>query len=58
MSIVKKDVSEKSIEWWACEAHPPFFNFRIENRAGKEMVDSDHISRQTNLPDAAQSEEL
>ena len=29
-----------------------FFNFRIEHKVGKEMVDTNHISRQTNLPDA------
>ena len=29
-----------------------FFNFRIEHKPGKELVDADHISRQTNLPNA------
>ena len=33
-----------------------FFDFRIEHRAGTELVDADFISRQTNLPDATASE--
>ena len=33
-----------------------FYNFRIEHRAGTELVDTDHISRQTNLPEATPSE--
>ena len=35
-----------------------FFNFRIEHKPGKELVDADHISRQTNLPPATPSERL
>ena len=35
-----------------------FFNFRIEHKPGKELVDADHISRQTNLPPATPSEKL
>ena len=35
-----------------------FFIFRIEHQAGKEMVDADHILRQTNLRDATPSERL
>ena len=33
-----------------------FYDFRIEHRAGVELVDADFISRQTNLPDATASE--
>ena len=35
-----------------------FFNFRIEHKPGKELVDADHISRQTNLPPATPSERM
>jgi len=33
-----------------------YYNFRIEHRAGTELVDADFISRQTNLPDPTASE--
>merc|ERR1712055_400794 len=33
-----------------------YYDFRIEHRAGTELVDADFISRQTNLPEATASE--
>ena len=40
---------------WAVRSS--LFNPCIEHRAETEMVDVDHISRQTNLPNATHSEE-